>query len=106
MYANAPLVGFLYGRTAEQDDTRNPETNQVYNQNVMSDRVIYSQEELNSILIDHIVTKIMSLTKMSESTRHLSTWEKILMMKLVLTVMFAAAWMFFMKNLLRSIIAG
>lgn len=22
VYANAPLVGFLYGRTAEQDDTR------------------------------------------------------------------------------------
>ena len=46
VYANAPLVGFLYGRTAEPDDTRNPETNQVYNQNVMGDRVIYSQEEL------------------------------------------------------------
>ena len=42
----APLVGFLYGRTAELDDTRNPETNQIYNQNVMGDRVIYSQEEL------------------------------------------------------------
>lgn len=46
VYANAPLVGFLYGRTADLDDTRNPETNQVYNQNVMGDRVIYSQEEL------------------------------------------------------------
>lgn len=46
VYANAPLVGFLYGRTAEPDDARNPETNQVYNQNVMGDRVIYSQEEL------------------------------------------------------------
>ena len=46
MYANAPLVGFLYGRTSDPDDTRNPETNQVYNQNVMGDRVIYSQEEL------------------------------------------------------------
>ena len=46
VYANAPLVGFLYGRTAEPDDNRNPETNQVYNQNVMGDRVIYSQEEL------------------------------------------------------------
>lgn len=46
VYANAPLVGFLYGRTADPDDTRNPETNQVYNQNVMGDRVIYSQEEL------------------------------------------------------------
>lgn len=46
VYANAPLVGFLYGRTADPDDTRNPETNQVFNQNVMGDRVIYSQEEL------------------------------------------------------------
>lgn len=46
VYTNAPLVGFLYGRTAEPDDTRNPETNQVFNQNVMGDRVIYSQEEL------------------------------------------------------------
>ena len=46
VYAKAPLVGFLYGRTAEPDDTRNPETNEVYNQNVMGDRVIYSQEEL------------------------------------------------------------
>lgn len=46
VYANAPLVGFLYGRTAEPDDTRNPETNQVYNQNVMGDRVIYSGDEL------------------------------------------------------------
>lgn len=46
VYANAPLVGFLYGRMAEPDDLKNPETNQVYNQNVMGDRVIYSQEEL------------------------------------------------------------
>ena len=46
VYVNAPIVGFLYGRTAEPDDTRIPETNQVYNQNVMGDRVIYSQEEL------------------------------------------------------------
>lgn len=46
VYANAPLIGFLYGRTADIDDKKNPETNQVYNQNVMGDRVIYSQEEL------------------------------------------------------------
>lgn len=46
VYTNAPLVGFLYGRCADVDDTKNPETNQVYNQNVMGDRVIYSQEEL------------------------------------------------------------
>ncbi len=46
VYTNAPLVGFLYNRRAEKDDTRNPETNEIYNQNVMGDRVIYSQEEL------------------------------------------------------------
>lgn len=46
VYTNAPLVGFLYGRLAEPDDEKNPETGQVYNQNVMGDRVIYSQEEL------------------------------------------------------------
>ena len=46
VYTNAPLVGFLYNRRANVDDTKNPETNQIYNQNVMGDRVIYSQEEL------------------------------------------------------------
>ena len=46
IYTNAPLIGLLYGRTADLDETKNPETNQVYNQNVMGDRVIYSQEEL------------------------------------------------------------
>lgn len=46
VYSNAPLIGFLFGRCADQDDTRNPETKQIYNENVMGDRVIYSQEEL------------------------------------------------------------
>lgn len=46
VYTNAPLVGFLYGRLADLDDEKNPETGQVYNENVMGDRVIYSQEEL------------------------------------------------------------
>ena len=46
IYTNAPLVGFLYGRLAESDDEKNPETGQVYNENVMGDRVIKSQEEL------------------------------------------------------------
>ena len=49
VYTNAPLVGFLYGRRAEIDNEKNPETNQVYNQNVMGDRVIYSQVELTFI---------------------------------------------------------
>lgn len=46
VYANAPLIGFLYGRKAELDDLKNPETNQVYNENVMGDRVMLSSEEL------------------------------------------------------------
>lgn len=46
IYTNAPLIGFLYGRTAELDNTKNPETDQVYSQNVMGDRVIYSSDEL------------------------------------------------------------
>lgn len=46
VYTNAPLIGFLYRRTAELDDLKNEENNQIYNQNVMGDRVIYSSEEL------------------------------------------------------------
>lgn len=46
VYANAPLIGFLSGRMADLDNTKNPETDQVYSQNVMGDRVIYSSEEL------------------------------------------------------------
>ena len=46
VYTNAPLVGFLYGRTATLDNTRNADTNQIYNENIMGDRVIFSQEEL------------------------------------------------------------
>ena len=46
VYVNAPLIGFLYGRMADVDDTKNPETGQIYNQNIMGDRVIYSQVDL------------------------------------------------------------
>ena len=46
IYTNAPLVGFLYRRLAEADDERNPEAGQIYNENVMGDRVIQSKEEL------------------------------------------------------------
>lgn len=46
VYINAPLIGFLYGRMADVDDSKNPETGQVWTENVMGDRVIYSQEEL------------------------------------------------------------
>ena len=40
IYTNAPLVGFLYRRLAEADDERNPETFQIYNENVMGYRLI------------------------------------------------------------------
>ena len=40
------VIGFLYGRTADLDNTKNPETGQVYNQNVMGDRVMLSSDEL------------------------------------------------------------
>ena len=46
VYINAPLIGFLYGRKAEKDMTKNPATGEVFDQNVMGDRVIYSQHEL------------------------------------------------------------
>lgn len=46
VYINAPLIGFLYGRKAEKDYTKNPNTGEVFDQNVMGDRVIYSQTEL------------------------------------------------------------
>lgn len=43
---NAPIVGFLYGRRAAQDNLKNPETNSVYTENVMDERVIKSSEDL------------------------------------------------------------
>lgn len=98
VYTNAPLVGFLYGRTADIDDTRNPETNQVYTQNVMGDRVIYSQEEL--IFNFRLIMLLDKSYEPNEDVRirHLGTWEKILLMKLVLTVMFVEVLMSFMKS--------
>ena len=46
VYINAPLIGFLYGRMTDRDDTRNPSTNQVYDENIMGEQVIHAQEEL------------------------------------------------------------
>jgi len=46
VYVNAPLVGFLYGRSAPLDSLKNPETGQVYDQNIFGDRVIQSSNEL------------------------------------------------------------
>ena len=39
VYINAPLIGFLYGRMTDRDDTRNPSTNQVYDENIMGEQV-------------------------------------------------------------------
>lgn len=43
---NAPIVGFLYGRKAPQDNSKNPDTNQVYTESVMDERIIKSSEDL------------------------------------------------------------
>ena len=43
---NAPLIGFLYNRTAELDNTKNPTTGEVDTTNIMGDHVIYSSEEM------------------------------------------------------------
>lgn len=99
VYANAPLVGFLYGRTAELDDTRNPESNQVYNQNVMGDRVIYSQEELifNFRLI-MLLDKAYEPDEILVSTRRSGTWARILPMKHDSTAMFVVELTSFTKS--------
>lgn len=46
VYINAPIIGFLYGRQADLDEEINPEREQVYNENVMGDRVMSSSDEL------------------------------------------------------------
>lgn len=43
---NAPIIGFLYGRRAALDNTKSPDTNQVYTANVMDERVIKSSDDL------------------------------------------------------------
>ena len=43
---NAPVVGFLFGRRAAQDNSKNQETNQVFTENVMDERVIKSSDDL------------------------------------------------------------
>lgn len=40
VYVNAPIIGFLYGRKADLDNSTQD------TQNIMGDRVIYSQEDL------------------------------------------------------------
>ena len=47
LYAFAPLVGFLYNRRAELDHTKNPETEDEYDYNIMSDQVLTVEEDLS-----------------------------------------------------------
>lgn len=46
IYVNAPLIGFLFGRRAEMDRTKNPDTNDNYVQNIMLEQVLNLQDEL------------------------------------------------------------
>ena len=46
VYVNAPLVGFLYNRKAEVDSLKNPETNQVYDENIFVEQIINASEHL------------------------------------------------------------
>lgn len=46
VFINAPLVGFLYNRKADLDDTRNPQSNEIESQHIMGDRVLGSRDEL------------------------------------------------------------
>lgn len=46
VYVNAPLVGFLYGRRAEPDNSKRPNTNQDDIQSIMADRVVLSSHDL------------------------------------------------------------
>ena len=62
VYTNAPLVGFLYGRTAEQDDTKNPETNQVLFPEVLHIPFLFSSyqtlTEVHPSLMDMVLMKV------------------------------------------------
>lgn len=44
---NAPLVGYLYGRRADIDYEKNPETGQTYDENVMAEQVLAISNELH-----------------------------------------------------------
>ncbi len=46
VYINAPLVGFLYRRTAELDNSKDPETGKTNDTNVFDEQVIKYSNEL------------------------------------------------------------
>ena len=43
---NAPLIGFLFGRKAEKDDAKNPNTGKVAEESVFDEQVINNKETL------------------------------------------------------------
>lgn len=91
-------MGFLYGRRAGVDRTKNPETGEVYNQNVMGDRVMMSGLELmfNFQLI--MLIRIMSRTRKSELIRRSGIRFRIRQMKCGSTNMCAVESMSCMRN--------
>ena len=46
VYMDAPLVGFLFNRKAEIDNTRNPNTNEVYTTKIFGDILIQNKLDL------------------------------------------------------------
>ncbi len=46
VYINAPMVGFLYGRMAELDKTKDPRTNKTMDIKVFVERVLQSKDDL------------------------------------------------------------
>ena len=46
LYANAPLVGFLYGRRSELDHTKSEETGDELDYSIMAEQVLSVQEDL------------------------------------------------------------
>ena len=46
VYMDAPLIGFLYNRLAEVDNTRNPVNNEVYTTKIFGDILIQNKLEL------------------------------------------------------------
>ena len=46
VYINAPIIGFIYNRKANLDNTKDLTTGQIFNQNIMGETVIHSKDDL------------------------------------------------------------
>lgn len=46
LYINAPLIGFLYNRTADVDNLKNPDTNKVYETSIFKETIDLHRDEL------------------------------------------------------------